>query len=141
VSSGPANAPVLQTIGAKNPNLTVPGLCSNLLTDALIIRLIGVTDGAGTLPSSSPTQSSLIVQNTFGGAVIYTQCHALDLGRPDPIGVCNSDGRMTTLPLPNTTRTNRCARIVNNLGGTTATEGTFFHTSTFGYVLVTEFTY
>jgi hypothetical protein len=140
VTRGPANSAVIQTIGSSNPNLAITGLCSNLLTDALIIRMIGVTDATGAITTNNPTLSALVANNSFGGAILYTQCHALDLGRPDPIGICNSDGRMTTVPMPNLTRTNKTARIYSNVGGATVTEGAFV-TSSFGYALATEFTY
>ena len=33
VAAGPSNAPTLIAIGASNPNLQIPGLCSPLYTD------------------------------------------------------------------------------------------------------------
>jgi hypothetical protein len=141
VANGPSNAAVLQTIGATNPNLPVAGLCSNLLTDALILRIIGFTDAVGAITTNTPMAGPLVAINTFGGAVLFSQCHALDLTRPDPIGICNSNGLQVTVPMPNTTRTDKVMRLLNSVGNTTATEGVFFNTSTIGYGLVTEFTY
>jgi hypothetical protein len=141
VANGPSSAPVLLSIGATNPNLAVPGLCSNLLTDLFQVLLIGTTNAAGAITSDTPSQSAIVAGNTFGGAVLFTQAHALDLARPDPIPLTNSNGRTFTIPLANPTKVDRTARIFNNTGGTAATQGIFFADSSIGHALVTQFTY
>lgn len=139
VTAGPNNAPCVLAIGSTNPNLPVPGLCTNLLTDLTAIVAYGTTSATGAITNDTlPFQ--ITAPNTFGGATITTQVHAFDIGRADPILICNSNGRSTVLPAPNLTRVNAVTRLWNNAGGTTATQA-FFATSTVGYGLVTEFTY
>lgn len=140
VSGGPASTPCLLAIGRINPNLFIGGLCGNLLTDLYQVLVIGSTDALGAITTNTPSQSTLVFPNTIGGATLFTQVHAIDFLRADPLPVCNSDGRQITVPLSNTARVNRATRIFNNAGGTGASEGIFF-TSTVGYALVTEFTY
>jgi hypothetical protein len=140
-TNGPSNAALLHSLGLSNPNLPVPGLCSNLLTDLFQVRVIGGTTATGAFTADDPTLSSIVIPNTIGGAVLFSQCHAVDLARPDPIPVSNSNGVTFTVPMPNTTKINRTARIFNNAGGTTATRGIFFNNSTIGHAIVTQFTY
>jgi hypothetical protein len=106
----------------------------------LLILPLGNLPATGALTTNEAGQGSLIAANSFGGATIYTQVHAVDTGRSDPIRVANSDGRTATVPFPNTTKVVGAHRIFNNAGGTTATQGIWF-TSTLGYALPTEFIY
>jgi hypothetical protein len=140
VLNGPSIAPLIWAIGASNPNLAVPGLCSNLLTNMVLLSLIGATNAAGAFTSDTPSTSAIVIPNALGGATIFSQVHAVDVGRPDPIPVSNSNGLTFVVPMPNTTKINRTARLFNNAGGTTATEAIYFNDSTFGHSLVTQFT-
>jgi hypothetical protein len=141
VGNGPSTAPLLWALGTSNPNLAVPGLCTNVLTDLLIILFAGSTDAAGALTTATPTRSTIVTPNSIGGATLFSQVHAIDMGRPDPIPVTNSNGRTFVVPMPNTTQVNKTTRLLNSAGGTTATEAIFFNTSTIGHALVTQFTY
>jgi hypothetical protein len=84
--------------------------------------------------------STFVLPNTIAGATVYTQVHSLDAARPG-IPISNSNGRSAVMPASNLTTVVDVARIFNNIGGTTATEGEFFEGVTIGYGLVTEFTY
>jgi hypothetical protein len=138
---GPANAATLLAIGASNPNLAIPGLCSNLQTDLIVLLLMGVTDPSGGINRQMAAACSFVLPNTLGGAVIHSQAHALDPSRPDPIQICNSEGRQGTVPLPNLTRRMEVVRLWNDTGGTTALQAICAPASTIGYGLVTQFTY
>ena len=141
VTAAPASAPILAAIGISNPNLPVFGLCSNLYTDLLAVLPIGSASATGAITTTESGASTLFLPNLYGGATLYTQCHAPDLTRVDPIPVCNSNGRSIVLPMPNLTKVINACRIFNNAGGTTATQGVYFTTSTIGYALPTEFVY
>ena len=138
VSYGPPNAPAVLSLGATNPNLPIPGLCSNLLTDLVATLPLGTTDRHGSLVREQTPW--LLLNNAYANAVMTTQVHAIDLGRANQILVCNSDGRSTTIPAPNPTKSVKVTRIWNDFGGTTATRGAVTST-TFYYGLVTQFTY
>jgi len=140
VTAGPANALCFLAVGFTNPNLAVPGLCSNVFTDALLVKGMGVTSATGTITTSTPTFSTIIAPNIIFGATLFSQVFALDVGSPNPIQFAASNGRSVTVPAPNTTRVNLATRIFNSVGGVTATEGIYF-TSTVGYALVTKFSH
>jgi hypothetical protein len=140
VSNGPASAPAVLALGSLDPNLPVPGLCSNLFTNLLIVIPIGMTDAAGAITTTTSGASTFFFRNTFGGATITTQVHSPDAGQPG-IPLANSNGRSSTVPVPNLTRVCDVMRILNSAGGTTATQGIYFGTSSHGYGLVTQFTY
>ena len=78
--------------------------------------------------------------NSFGGATLYLQAHSLDPSASG-IPVRNSDGKTVVVPVANPSSTALCSRVTNNSGTTTATQGLYFSTSSYGYVLTTEFTY
>jgi hypothetical protein len=141
LARGPASSPIVWALGLSNPNLPFPGLCSNLLTDLALMLPAGSTDASGALTTNTPTNSTLVLPNVFGGATLFSQVHVFDAGRTEPIPITNSDGRSFAIPAPNTTQVNRTARLFNSAGGTTATESIFFNTSTIGHALVTQFTY
>lgn len=140
VTAGPVNSACFLAVGFSNPMLTVPGLCSTVYTDAVLTQFMGFTDGAGAMTTSNPAGATIVIPNFGGGVPLTSQVFALDLGRPDPIEFCASNGRQVTTPAPNTTRVNLATRIFNNAGGTTATDGVYF-TSCVGYALVTQFTH
>ena len=141
LQAGPANAAALLSIGTGNPNLALPGLCSNLQTNLVMLLPMGVTDAAGAIDRERAAACSFVLPNTLGGAVIHSQAHALDPARPDPIQICNSDGRAGTVPFPDLTRRVEVVRLWNDAGGTTALQAICAPASTIGYGLVTQFTY
>lgn len=141
LTRGPANSPVLLGLGASNPNLPVPGLCSNVHTDLLMFLLIGNTDAGGALTADQSASSTFILPNSLGGATIYCQAHLPDPGRPDPIKVSNSNGLSFVVPTSNMTKVVDVARWWNNSGFETATQAFMATTSTIGFALVTQFTY
>lgn len=140
VTAGPGTAPTVVALGSSNPNLSVPGLCSPLLTDLVFLLPVGMTLASGAITTTEAAQSTLVMPNAFAGATLFTQAHSLDVSSSFPIQVRNSNGRSTVIPAQGT-NPGLVARVVNNAGGTTATSGVYFSTSTVGYGLVTEITY
>jgi hypothetical protein len=140
IAGGPANSFALLAIGTANPNLAVPGLCANLFSDAVLLNFIGLTDAAGALTTATPTLSTIVIPNTLTGVTLHTQAFVLDPASSLGLPFTASNGRQVTVPASDLTRVNQASRVVNNAGGTTATEGVFFTTSV-GYALVTQFTY
>jgi hypothetical protein len=135
---GPANAVTLWALGLTDPDLPVPGLCSNLRTDLFQVLVAGSTDSNGL---SNPAEAALVFANSIGGVNLFSQMHCVDFGRPDPIPVSNSDGRIFTVPLPNTTREDRVIRLYNFLSAGGGAQSLFFPTSTLGFGLVVQFTW
>ena len=140
VTNGPSGTPVFLALGTANPNLSVPGLCSALLTDMAVVLPIGVTDATGALTTHNSGASTFILRNTLQGGTVYSQVHALDAGQPN-LPFANSNGRAAMVPSSNLTRVCDFMRVFNDLGGTTAIEGNFFQTLSVCYGLVTQFTY
>jgi hypothetical protein len=148
VDRGPANAATFLAIGASNPNLAVPGLCSNVYTDLLLFLLIGTTDGTGFLGTFSNTAgttkvaggTSVLAFPAVPGAQLFMQAHALDFGQAG-IPLANSDGKSMFLPASNPARVRKLTRLLNNFGGVAQTNAIFFNTSNIGHGVVTEFTY
>jgi hypothetical protein len=127
-------------IGARNPNWTIPGLCSPLRTDLVALLAIGTTDATGAITHHMAGAATLVLRNSLGGAQLFAQAHSLDLASPFAIPVRNSAGYSVVLPMPQTNKVVGVARIYNNVGGTTATQGVFTNPPwNVGYGLVTEF--
>lgn len=136
-SNGPSTAPLLLAIGTANPNLPFPGLCSNVYTNLSVPPFfVGTTSATGALASQEGF--TLAVPNTFAGATLYLQGHAVDAGQAG-LPICNSNGVSLTVPTPNTSRVVQVSRMFDNSNTTTATTGVFFATSSLGYGLVVEF--
>jgi len=138
IANGPSNAPTFIGLGATNPNLNVPGLCSPVCTDLLVTLPLGLTDSAGTM--NREVTPWILTTNSIAGGVIYSQAHSIDPARPNPITVSNSNGVATTMPSPNSSKVVKVTRIWNDLGGVTATRGAVT-TTTLDYGLVVQFTY
>ncbi len=141
LTGAPAGVPALCAIGISNPNFSVPGLCSPLLTSLDFTYTIGTTDAGGAISYHNAGASAFALPNSYGGGTIYTQVHCLDAGRADPIKVCNSNGRSVPIPFSDTTHVVKATRLFSQLGGTGTSESLFFFGSTVGYALVTEFSY
>lgn len=137
VTNAPPNALCFLALGVQNPSLF--GLCGPILTDAQLITFAGFSDAVGAIPADRPAFATAALPNGIQGLDLYTQVFAFDAAVPgQPLVLSN--GQRTTVPSSNTTRVNQVSRILNNVGGTTASEGAFFQT-TVGYGLVTRFTY
>jgi hypothetical protein len=139
IANAPANSLALMAIGFTNPNVPVPGLCSNLFTDATLIQVLGLTSATGTFTADTPT-GAIIVPNNATGLQIFTQAFAFDLLSTAGLPLTASNGRSSTVPAVGTAQVNQVTRLWNTVGGTTATTAAFA-TSTVGYGLVTEFTH
>jgi hypothetical protein len=149
VTGAPANAPTILFLGGSDPALQVPGLCSAVRTDLLVTLAVAVADASGyirelgnTATSTNPSAAlTMVLPNTFPGANLFAQAHAIDFARPDPITVCNSNGRSWVVPTPNTTIVARASRLYNfqlqGPGYPNATPLTLAH----AFAAVTEFTY
>ncbi len=140
VTAAPASTLCFLAFGFTNPNSTVPGLCANVYSDAIAVSSIGFSDAAGAITTTTPTATTFSLPNNFVGLPICTQVFAIDSARVDPIPFCASNGRQSIVPASNLTRVNEVSRLVNNAGGTTATESVWFG-STIGYGLVTQFSH
>lgn len=149
VANAPASAPVVLYLGLSNPNQAFPGLCGSLYTDLTAVLGAAVSDASGYVREigTSTTTSypyapwTIVLPNPLGQPTLYAQAHALDLGRSDPLPICNSNGRSWQIPAPSTTSVARASRLYNfQAQGPTyphATPLTLMH----GYAAVTEFTY
>jgi hypothetical protein len=146
VENGPANAPVLFSLGTSNPNQAIPGLCSNLLTNLFQVFIVGATDATGFLGSlvlgttRYPSGAFCFAfPNSIPSATLYGQAHAIDFASTSPIPVANSDGKSWLVPTPNTTRVIEVTRLyVLPPSAPSATEA-FLLSSGVGYGVVTEF--
>jgi hypothetical protein len=62
-------------VGATNPSLTLPGLCSPLYTDLLATLFMGVTDATGYIGAGGTKSAGgggvFLFPNVFGGANLY----------------------------------------------------------------------
>ncbi len=138
IANGPANAIALMAIGFSNPNVPVPGLCANLLTDAVVVQFLGLTSGTGAYTADVAT-GAVIIPNAAAGITVYTQAFALDPLSTAPLPLTMSNGRSATVPAVGAPG-NLVTRLWNSAGGTT-TPYAVFSTSTVGYGLVVEFTH
>lgn len=147
VANAPANAPLFLALGVADPDLAVQGLCSNLRTDLAAIVPLGNADATGFLGATANGSKFaggtfvLALANTFAGAPLYTQVHALDLASTWPVQITNSEGRTFAVPAQAGNRAMQVTRVFNTDGGTNAQNALFFVGSTMGYGLVTEVTY
>jgi hypothetical protein len=139
ITGGPPNAIALMALGFTNPNVPVPGLCSNLYTDAVLIQFLGLTSGTGAYTADVAT-GAFILPNTATGITLYTQAFCLDPGSAFPLQFCASNGRSGTVPAVGTAQVNLVTRLWNGVGGTTAPTATFA-TSTVGYGVVVQFSH
>lgn len=149
VRYAPANAPTVLFLGTSNPNLPFPGLCGNLYTD-LFAQIGGaLSDAAGDVRETGSSASSsypyapwtFVMPNTLGSPTLYAQAHAFDVGRVDPIPICNSNGRSWTVPAPATTVVSKASRLYNfQFQGPTYPNASPL-TLMPAYAAVTEFTY
>ncbi len=87
-------APAALLLGASDPNLTVPGLCSAVRSDDLIIAPT-TTDAGG----NASVRLQTAFRPAFLGGSIYAQFATLDANQPGlPIGLSN--GLRQTVPAP-----------------------------------------
>jgi hypothetical protein len=139
VSGGSANMPVLMAIGFVNPNVPVPGLCSNLYTDAVALQFLGLSSASGAYTTDVPT-GAIVMPNAFQGTQVFTQAFVLDPLSTMGIPFTASNGRRSVIPAAGTAQVNRVTRLWNTVGGTTTPWAVCF-SSTIGYGLVVEFTH
>lgn len=70
------------------------------------------------------------------------QAHSIDLGRADPIPVCNSNGASFTVPSPSPGTPVKSTRLYTfNLQGPTFPRATPLAGGNVGWSVITEFTY
>jgi hypothetical protein len=89
-----ANAPVVLHVGARDPNLAIPGLCGTVHADPIVAFLVGVTDGSGDL---ARRWYSFAWNPNLVGITLVTQMAGLDPARPG-LPVILSEGRQTSMP-------------------------------------------
>lgn len=139
IANGPPNSLALMAIGFSNPNVPVPGLCSNLYTDAALLQVLGTTSATGAYTADNPT-GAFILPNSATGLTLFTQAFAFDAGSTLALPLTASNGRSATVPAIGTAEVNQVTRLWNTVGGTTATTA-FFSPTTVGTGLVTQFTH
>jgi hypothetical protein len=149
VQYAPTNAPTVLMLGTANPALTLPGLCGGIYTNFALQVPLGVSSATGFIGETGVSASgaypsalaTFVLPNTFNGAAIYAQAHALDAGSSLSIPVCNSNGRSWTVPAPNTGSIVKASRLYSfmlaNPTYPNATPLTLSH----GYAAVVELTY
>lgn len=149
VSDAPTFAATFLAFGLSDPDLPVPGLCSNLRTDLVATLAIGVTDANGFLGltwaqgggigRSGGGNQALVMPNTFPNAVLYAQAHALGAASGGTLPLVNSQGRRIMVPSVNTGAFYGVSRFCSYESATApfATMGPYH----VGAGLVTEFTY
>ncbi|HEX6812914.1 MAG TPA: hypothetical protein VF384_14920 [Planctomycetota bacterium] len=139
ITNGPANALALMAIGFVNPAAPVPGWCSNLYTDAVVLQFLGLTSATGSFTADNPT-GAFILPNTAVGATLFTQAFAFDPLSSASFPLVMSNGRSATVPAVGTAQVNQVTRLWSNTGpGTTTTAA--FGTTIVGYGLATQFTH
>jgi hypothetical protein len=126
-------------IGFSNPSSPVPGLCSNLYTDAVLVQYLGITSATGSFPVANPT-GAIVIPNNATGLGVFTQAFAIDPLSAAPLPLVASNGRSATVPALGSAQVNLVTRLWNDVGGTTATIAAF-GTSIVGYGLATRFTH
>ena len=95
VARGPSSAPVVLALGLADPNLTLPGFCTAIRTDAIAQVPLGTTNTTGSL---SGAVISAPWNDAFPGVVLFTQVLAPDASQTG-VPVALSDGRQSPLPL------------------------------------------
>ncbi len=139
ITNGPANAIALMAIGFSNPNAPVPGLCSNLYTDAVFVQFLGLTSATGSFTADTPA-GAIITPNNAVGLAVYTQAFVIDPLSAAPLPLVASNGRSATVPAAGVAQVNQVTRLWSNVGGTTASTAAF-GTTVVGYGLATQFTW
>ena len=117
----------------------MPGLCGTIYTDAQITQVLGFTSATGSFTTDTPT-AAIVVSNVLTGLPMYTQCFAVDLGLSNPLQIVCSNGRLSTVPAPQTASVNQVSRLWNNVGSPSTTTAAF-GTSIAGFGLVTQFSH
>lgn len=150
VTDAPTFARTVLAFGSTNPNLPVPGLCSNLLTDLLAVVDIGTTDvngrlaewiSAGTTTFYFPTGSAMFAMpNTFANAQFYVQAHAFDALSTSGIPITNSNGYQVYVPPLGPTAPPPVTSIFTIVPNP-AHPSALLVTPNIGYGLVAEFTW
>jgi hypothetical protein len=90
----PPSAPVVVLIGLSDPNLSIPGLCTALRTDAILSSTLGTASATGGL---SGAQITVPWSDSFANGVLFSQVVSPDASQPG-IGVALSNGRQSPLP-------------------------------------------
>lgn len=133
VANAPSTAPVIMIIGTTEIDVPIPGLCSNLYTDLLLLIPFGASSATGALAEA------LVAPNPGAGS-LSAQALSIDVGQTGlPFVVSNR--RTVTIPAANTTKVLKVTRLTNTDGNSAATKATLFTTSSIGYGLPTRFTY
>ncbi|MCC6670457.1 MAG: hypothetical protein IT458_05305 [Planctomycetes bacterium] len=94
IERGPTSAQTTCLVGLADPNLPVPGLCTNLRTDGALFTVSATTNATGTANSAALTTP---YSSSLAGFVFTSQAFALDAGQSG-IPVAGSNGITITLP-------------------------------------------
>lgn len=91
---GPSNAPLSVLLGVSNPNLAIPGFCTNIYSDAIANVALGTTGATGTLAQTL----SFPWSPSFAGWSLYSQTLAPDASQAG-FPIAFSNGRESPMPL------------------------------------------
>jgi hypothetical protein len=127
-TNGAATAPSAVLIGTSRIDVPVPGLCSNLYINNIVVTLTGVSGGSGTFTAPGV---NFLWQPAFAGGKLFAQGASADAGQ-SPIPATMTNGSEVTVPA----YPDRLVRVYAI--SATATTGTH-DTAPFG--LATRFTY
>ena len=137
IGFAPANRPALVIVGARDPSLVIPGLCTRLHATLDMAFVLGLTNARGELYSWE--RFMLHMPNRFVGVRLAMQAFVLDPGRANTVPFAASDGQIVVVPSVTRTKRVQVSRMFNNAGGVTAQTGLRFGAVTVGYGLVTRF--
>lgn len=134
VVNGIPNAPAVLALGARDPQLSIPGLCTLSRTDLVITNPLGSCDQNGEIFAFG--SNVLRAQNALPGGKVFSQIFLVDLNRADPFKLAGSNGVETTIPA--TTAIPPVSRIYTD-GGRPTDLVAPLRGDTIGFGIVTRF--
>ncbi len=135
----PKNSPAFLILGARNPSLAVPGLCTKLLSDLLLLLPIGKSDSSGNLNLFHQLSADGVLLFPNPGSVqLYSQVLSLDTGRSSGFPFALSNGRSFKTPAKSSGTVIRATRLFDNSWSVSSKQSYFFGASTIGFALVIQ---
>ncbi len=135
VRAAPPDAPLFLTLGISNPDLPLPGFCTNVRTDLAVTLALGAADSSGAYRSYG--SQVLFLQRDLSGATLHAQAFALDLRTGIVQPLLGSNGVATTFASPHPTFP-EVSRIYTE-GEPVTSSLAAFRTDSVGFGLVTRF--
>jgi hypothetical protein len=94
LTNGPINTPVFANIDLVNSNLSIPGLCANIVAAPTVPFMLGQTDQTGAVALNL---ESIPFDPNAVGITLYSQAIALDPTQPS-LPFALSNGRSNVVP-------------------------------------------